>query len=368
MKKVGLITFHRPINFGAALQSIALFKAIQKCGGNCQIINYINPAFEKAYPLIHKERFVSLKGLMWEFAMLPKQIKKRKAFRSFITKNAFLTKKMKKSELQLIENKFDVFFTGSDQVWNFKCSGNETAYFLDFVKEKPKFSYAASFGDTKINSGNKDLYYKLITSFQKISVRESSGVQIVKDISNIEAVQSLDPTLLLDKAEWSLICQNVLRKHKKEYVLVYFMAQSEEIKDQMFVVINKIKEEKGYDVLVIGGSLRKEKDGIFYVEISSPEEFVALFRDASYVVTNSFHGTAFSVNFRKNFYSYILPNLDIIGRVESFLNKIGLKERVFSFAYQVNELKDINYDLYEKAITDEVQDSYSYLRKVLSDG
>jgi len=113
-------------------------------------------------------------------------------------------------------------------------------------------------------------------------------------------------------------------------VLLYFMAATPQAHEEMMKTAKAIAKKRGCEVLVIGGSLHKQKDGIYYVNPTSPYAFLALFRDAAFVVTNSFHGTAFSVNFQKEFYSYVRPDLPVEGRVESLLKTLGLTQRIFS--------------------------------------
>lgn len=366
MKKIGLITFHRPVNFGAALQSVALFKTIESQGAACDIIDYINPSFEKAYKPFKFSQITSIKSFLWSIARFPGENRKNKKFMRFVQRNTSLTKPLHTAEeLRAIGNQYDSYITGSDQVWNLKCSGNETAYFLDFVSGKPKNSYAASFGDIDVSDELKEQYNKLLCDFSAISVRETVGIDIVKNITGKDCVQTLDPTLLLNDKQWAEIIRSVKPLVNEPYLLVYFMAQSDEIKREMLTLARRIANEKKYRVIVIGGSLHKKKDGINYVDAESPEDFLALFRDASFVVTNSFHGTAFSVNFGKDFYSYVKPDLTIKGRVESLLEKIGIGDRVFSYERQIKTIEPVDFQKALSALETERLNSIAFLRSVI---
>lgn len=365
-KKIGLLTFHRPINYGAVLQAVALAKSMELCGADCEIIDYINPAFEKSYPILHKENCNSLKGLIWEILMVPNRIKQKRGFDSFLKKNVNLTRSYSKVDMQAIESAYDAFVVGSDQVWNLKCSGNDNTYFLDFVKETPKFSYAASFGDSVVEEENKDMFREFFASFSRISVREESGLSILEELATCEHEQTLDPTLLLNKEKWCEIVKNTKRLIPEKYILIYFMVQSPDTVREVFTMANRIKEQYDYQIVVIGGSVRKNKNGVTYYNATSPEEFVALFRDASYVLTSSFHGTAFSVNFKKNFYSYVKPDLLVQGRIESLLVKLGLEDRIFSKATEINKISSINYEHAEVKLEAEKEKSYTYIEKVLN--
>ena len=188
----------------------------------------------------------------------------------------------------------------------------------------------------------------------------------MKNITGRDCIQTLDPTLLLNLEQWSDIVKKTEPILKKRYVLLYFMATGDEAHRQMMQVARALAEKQGLAILVIGGSLHKEKDGICYVNPSSPEQFVALFMDAAWVVTNSFHGTAFSVSFEKNFYSYVKPDLRVSGRVESLLRKLGLQERIFSDAEQIQNIdQTIAYEHVRLVLEKEREYSIQYLKGVL---
>lgn len=367
MKNVGLITFHRPVNFGAALQAVALFKTIRAMGAQCHLIDYRNPFFEKRYRAFHLPHRCSVKTIAWSLAMVPYNLKQISGFRRFVRENTELTKPIKtKAELAEMGSQYDLYITGSDQVWNLDCSGGETAYFLDFVSDKSKNAYAASFGDWKVTEGNADLYQSLLSDFDNISVRERSGVAMVKELTGKDCVQTLDPTLLLDQKQWDSIAGQTKRLLDKEYVLLYFMAASKEARAHMRKVAKQIAKSRGCEILLIGGSMHKVKDGIHYANPTSPYEFVSLFRDAAFVVTNSFHGTAFSVNYQKPFYSYVKPELTVEGRVESLLKLLGLETRIFSYSEEIPDVDQaINYSAAGDALIQARNSSLQYLQGVL---
>ena len=367
MKKAGLITFHRPINYGAALQSVALYKAITALGVQCDLIDYRNPFFKQLYKPYHWPEICTVKNILWSVAILPINLRKNIGFRRFISRNTSLTRPItNKDDLQKFGSTYDLYITGSDQVWNLKCSGNETAYFLDFVQGKPKNAYAASFGDSDISESAVPQYRKLLSGYENISVREASGVAVVQKVLGERCVQVLDPTLLLDMQQWSEIIQHPKRVFPKKYVLVYLMGANETDREEILKAARKVAEEKGFEVLVIGESLHRKRDGIYYVHITSPDEFVALFHDAAFVVTNSFHGTAFSVNFQKEFYSYVKPDLAVEGRVESLLKMLGIENRVFSHCTDIPSFdKAVDYQKATAALQAARLDSIHYLRGVL---
>lgn len=340
MKKIAILTFHTAINYGAALQSVALFKTILNYNENSFIINYINSKFEKDYRIytfgVHK----TLKNVVWNLLNVPQKIKRKRYFKKFLKMNTKLSRRCNTQNIASMNA--DVFIVGSDQIWNTVCTGEDKTYFLDFVKNGEKASYAASFGDAVIEDNYKQKYSSLMSDFDNISVRENSGIEIVKNVCGKDCVQVLDPTLLLTSNEWTAIAKKK-RKYHFNYVLVYFMANNPEITKEMMDVVFRVKNEKNLEIVIIGGSLKNKREGIYYDKAFSPADFISLFENASFVITNSFHGTAFSYIFRKNFYSYIKPDLKVDGRVRGFLQKINLEDRTFSFSKDIKSITDVDF-------------------------
>ena len=365
MNKIGLLTFHKPINYGAILQAVALSKSIEKYNATCEIIDYRNPSFNKAYPILHLDNCKTLKTTIWELLMIPRRIITKVRFRSFLYNNVRLSRRYNKKGLNSIEGKYNAIIVGSDQVWNLKCTGNDTTYFLDFVHFIPKYSYAASFGDFIIDDTNREAIKKYINSYNAISVREHSGIEIIKELCGLDCIQTLDPTLLLRDDEWRAIASNDSKLIHDKYILIYFMVQTPESVQEIFKLANRIKTQYKYKIVVIGGSLRKNKDGIIYYNVSSPEEFIRLFKDASYVLTSSFHGTAFSIIFNKNFFSYVKPNLLVQGRIDNLLSTINLKNRAFSKADEIDEIMDVDFTEPNHLLEERRQYSTAYLKKVI---
>lgn len=367
MKNVGLITFHRPVNYGAALQTVALSKTIDSLGAVCNLIDYRNPFFEKMYSPFKMPASRSLKSIAWAMLSLPYKMRQKSGFAKFISENTHLTKAIKnKAELSMYGNQYDLYITGSDQVFNLQCSGGETAYFLDFVQGKPKYSYAASLGDANISEESAVSYKNLLSDFCHISMREQSGANVIENITGKQCACMLDPTLLLNKTQWQELVKDKPSLLKERYVLVYFMAASKAAREEMMQVAKTVAAKKDCQVLLIGGSMHKRKNGIHYVNPTSPYQFLSLFRDASYVVTNSFHGTAFALNFEKPFFSYVKPDLQVSGRVESLLEIVQLKERIFSAAGDVSE-RDfaLDFDEARQLLDAERSRCKEYLRGII---
>ena len=198
--KVGIITFHRAINYGAILQAYALKKKIDELGNVTKVIDYVNLKEEKACKIINTNSLKSFIGSLLKF-----RFKKRKdiKFVDFRKKYLNLTPVVgTKGALKELNAQFNVFITGSDQVWNYNIIGGDMTYLLDFANEGKKNSYAASFGVINIEEKYKRQYSDLLNSFTNIAVREDAGAKIIRELCHKEVPVVLDPTLLLDAFEW----------------------------------------------------------------------------------------------------------------------------------------------------------------------
>lgn len=317
MKKIGILTFHNAMSYGAVLQSYALQQTIKKMGYDCEIINYmcdyIYNTYVKVFPKTKNIKFnikMSLQGrkrFLW-----------RKYLRQF--RHDYLTEsvEVKKKDLRKLGENYDVVFSGSDQVFNDACTNSDETYFLDFLPDEKKYTYAASFGFSKMPEESKEKYRKRISSFQELSIREESGCRMVKELVNgKEPICHIDPTFLLEQSEWDKV---VKYKKRKPYILVFTVMKPLKLVDYAI----KLGQEKNLDVLYLENWCFPPKKGLNYVSYGSPSEFLGLIKNAEYVLTNSFHGMAFSIIFHKK----LGMELDTSGRrnirSEDLLRKVGL--------------------------------------------
>ncbi|NLM48334.1 MAG: polysaccharide pyruvyl transferase family protein [Epulopiscium sp.] len=254
---------------------------------------------------------------------------KKRKFINFSNEYLNISKKRFKSleELKEINNDYDYFICGSDQIWNGTMIRFDSAYFLSFVDNtEKKIAYAASFGKVDISDQEFEFYKRELNNINKISVRETSASVIVKKCSNKFAEVVLDPTLLLSGTEWKYISRKE-KVPKEPYILTYCLSNNKEMQD----FIKKLRLQTGYKVIGISrGLVPMFRECAFAVP--SPLEFVQLFSNASYVVTNSFHGTAFSTNLNKNFFTFIKGerNTATNSRIVDFLENLGLADRIYT--------------------------------------
>lgn len=331
MVKTAVITLKDSPNYGGILQAYALQKVIKKLGYECVLIDYMNDEFRHKFSFFGKPQGMST--TYWIFKKLQYPLMKVMMKRMMPFYNHMeITRQIKKpEELAVLNKEFDIFITGSDQVWACDLNYYDDSYFLSFVADDHrKISYAASFGRTAdmLKPEESGFIASKLKHINAISVREESGIDIVKELSDREAAAVLDPTFLLDRKEWEKIANHNHKGRGKKYILCYLM-QSKKNDREALNFAKKMSKKTGFPIIKICRGLTSILWGeTFY--IPTVEEWIGLFLDAEYIITNSFHGMAFSVNFNKNFLSFIEgdPKSGRNSRVYDRCKDFGLLERV----------------------------------------
>lgn len=373
-KSVSIITIHRIYNYGSIFQAFALQQRCIELGFNVQIIDYIFPNFwhrtrkgmnNSKIRVAYESRFSKL---FFALALL----KQHKKMRNFVKVHLLLSKEVFNSPDELITKApiSDIYITGSDQVWNPKHCYGDPSFFLNFApKGKKLISYAASFGVSTLDENTKKQYADYLTRYDMISVREESGVNLVKALTNNlkDAKVVLDPTLLLSKKQWNQIAvPNRLIKEK--YILCYFLNYSFNAFPYVDDLAAYLEKQTGYKIVRVARPPRSlfNINGVFRVG-ASPEEFLSLIRDAELVVTTSFHGTAFAVNFGKPLYSIVEKRNNEDTRQVSLLSRIGLSDRILEKGSPFPLLKDVFYDPYNSEVLLEQlrKESNDFLKQAL---
>ena len=362
MKKVGIITIVNVNNYGAELQAFATFRKLQLMGYNAEIINYL---YYKDWRYIDSKmsrsfNSMSIKGKIIYFAkyrvasfvlnkILPlicKDVKQRIAnFNSFHQHNTRFSKLYKSmKDLYTDTPIYDVYMVGSDQVWNPNASSSIEPYFLTFAPHSAlTVSYASSFGVSKIENNSIANRIKLgLSSIKTISVRESSGVNLVKELTGRTAQLVCDPTLLLNKSEWTMFMKPVSNMPQR-YVLIYQLSESDAIV-KLATRIGKQEQIPVYRICKRAFKVKKDK-GVVNILNAGPSEFLSLITNASFIITNSFHGTAFSINFDVPFYTVVSAKKKNNNRMESLLDYVGLGIRIVKDDVDITNLPIVGYDV-----------------------
>lgn len=342
--KIGIITIVKVNNYGAELQAFALQKKLELAGFQSEIINYLyykNWRFKDTkvsrpfVPLSVKGKMVywvkyRLLNFIFEkvLTVVNGNVRRRmKRFEDFHRQNTRFSRTYH-SMPQLYGERldYDVFVAGSDQVWNPSAASSIEPYFLTFApKDAKKISYASSFGVSQIAPELDRRFKNLLNNINVISVREASGVELVRRLTGREAALVADPTLLLTKQEWTPYMK-AYPGMPERYVLVYQLSES----DAIVNLAQKIGQERNIPVYrICKRAFRVEKNaGIVNILDAGPAEFLSLMAGAEFVVTNSFHGTAFSVNFHVPFYTVVSSRKKNNARMESLLETVDLKDRL----------------------------------------
>ena len=225
--KVGIITFHRALNYGAVLQAYALQLFLKELNIESDIIDYRCPYIEEFYKPVKANPFRAPKMYIRELIYALPNISKRKKFEGFIAKNIKTSDAVcSREDLKALNSKYDYFIAGSDQVWNSKWSNFDKTFFLDFADPPKKYSYAASFGFDEVPKNEEATYEKLLADFQAISVRETTGVTIVDKLLHRKALVASDPSCLICKDEWKKIAAT---PKDSGYVLLYTLEKSDKL-------------------------------------------------------------------------------------------------------------------------------------------
>lgn len=305
--RIGILTFHKAINYGSVLQAWALQQTLKTNEYDSEIIDYEPKELKHLYETRLKDakgfkrklkRFLSLKG---------KVFLQREKFQCFRKEDLYLSKEKYtyNSDFGSIADKYDVIITGSDQVWNTNIEDCDPVFFLPFPFKGKKIAYACSVNEGRVNERFPEEWLnKWLQQYNFISVREQSGVEKVSSFldNNMKIYNTLDPTLLLDKEMYnSLIGEKIKQEH---YIFLYNMWT----KMEGIQVARKISEKLGLPVY----TLTNQMDMIRIIKYSSngvkvdlqhtgPKDFLNYIYYSDFVITDSFHGTAFSIIFNKEF-------------------------------------------------------------------
>lgn len=358
MKKIGIITCGKEPNYGACLQALATQYKVAEFGYEAVLMNY-SFMDEKLYSPFHQKSFRSFVSCTL-FYPLRKSL--HTAFQSFREKH------MKYSSVPLVTpedfqhvcDDYDAFLVGSDQVWNPELGIDTDITLLRFYENGPeRLSYASSFGVSSLPKELHGVYRDALSRFSYISTREVTGKKLVYDLTGREAVVSLDPTMLLRDTEWSQFEEN--SGIQEPYVLIYDMRHSPMVMD----TAKKLAEEKNCRVLalsriVIHDSSIRTLYGI------NPGQFLSLIKNAAAIVTDSFHGTIFSITYKKEFYSYCSPQgMKIGSRITNILDSLDLGERLIHDGKDV-VFSGIDYENVTPRLDQMREVSLQYLKSILA--
>lgn len=356
------VTYHHTCNYGATLQTYSLHRVIKSLGHD-------NLVFE--YPKAKKKKISFLKNpyvfLIIQFKQLSYLFRKEKidvrieSFKKFHSENIQKTRMYKDmDDLRNNTPSVDCLITGSDQVWNMNILPKlKPAHFLDFgPKELIRFSYAASIEKLNYSNLQKEYVANVIASYKGVSLRETSARDYINSFTNANAIQVIDPVFLLNKEEWGSVAAE--GRIKEPYILCYQVSSN----PLMQKMANYLKKNTGCKIVsVCHGSIKWIKSDYSLFDVS-PEEFLGLYKNANYVLTTSFHGTALALVHERPFISLVRP--DSRNRIVDLLKLLGLEKSCVSSTGEFH-VPNIDYSCVRAIMEVERARSLDYLKKMLSE-
>lgn len=351
--KIAMVTFQRAVNHGASLQMYALYKTLLKTGNQVKVIDYV-PDYPK-HPGSWKQKVANVLNYRYDRI---KEKKYENFRRELIGQD--MTAPIRYDKLTDIEKDFDLFIAGSDQLWNYHCGYFDKYYFLDFLKDdSKKHTYAVSFNLKSIPKDKIDEYKRRILPFEQISVRETDGAEAVKELTGKNALIHVDPTLLLNKKEW----ESILPKAPNEkYIAIYTLGKPVKLVEKA----RELAKATGCKIYYLSDFFSNLD--LKHIRGLGPLEFLSFLDNAEYVFTNSFHGTAFSVNLHKNFFCEFNMQNNYNFRAEALIKKCRLLERAVDNTDDVVSVskKAIEWDKVEAVLNEERARSQKYLSEIIN--
>ncbi len=284
--KAGILTLHQADNYGAVLQAYALQQTLLRLGLENELIN--TDFFDN---MNTRDNTVSKTAAVLAKRAAEAEAGRKMLFDEFRNAHLRCSEKMTKQDLIRNEKDYAVFITGSDQVWNLRVKGADACYFLPFTAPEKRISYAASFGSEDIPESAAKWCAEQLKDFAKLSVRETSAIDLIRYLTKQEAVLSLDPVFLLEKQAWEALIPD---KDDSPYCFLYMT----DYNDELVTRAKTICEETGLELKVSTATIMP-RFGFDAFSDTGVARWLGLIAGAEGVFTNSFHGTAFSLIFEK---------------------------------------------------------------------
>lgn len=384
MKKIGIITYFYYYNYGTMLQGYALQKVMEREGKGVFSSEIIDCRFREKdlsfwyYFKIRVRRFfiyfTEIKRVIATFKKRDltnakyreENNQKRQLFDDFVKQCCSMSEVTYKQSSDLYPQPpiYDIYVTGSDQTWSPKV-GLRDSLFLGFApKDKVKAAYAPSIGVAAYSSEEEQYVREHLKDYQFVSCREKHGAEILQKLSPVKVETVLDPTLLMRADEWRNIA--IKPEVQEKYILCYFIGERTYYRD----FAKQLSKQLNLPLVFIPGSNSDMKSENHLVWKSGPREFLGLIDNAEVVLTDSFHGTIFSINFGRNFYSFIkhegakaMDNMRII----DILGRLGQSDRLLT-EYAGNEIAytPVDYTTTNSLLQEEREHSESFINKILA--
>ena len=360
-KRIGILTFHTQYNYGSALQAFALQKAITKLNYDNRIINYY---YQKDMALYGIRWHAGLKVIFFDILTFPFSYMKKQAYKKFTKQYLDLTEEVRSVEgVKKLAQRFDTLLCGSDQIWNMEIvEGVNPVYFLRFAnKDQRKVAYAPSIAVKGSIDKNKDALREALSDFYALSIREESFIDDLSTISGREVRSVLDPTLLLEAEDYEQLIQDYSVCLPDKYIFMYCIHHGNLV--ALSKVAEKMAKDKNLRIVYFNKyPILKEKyaKNIF---TKDPRAFLVAIKNASYVLSDSFHAGVFSMIYGRQFITKAMD--DSKSRMDDFFEKLNIGDR------HLNEedyhMPFIDYQVVHKYWKKEKEKSWEYLQLALGD-
>ncbi len=360
--KIALLTIHYANSYGGMLQAYAAKDVLSRFG-DVKILNYRTKHLEEsmkvvAFPSSLRECMRAAKNIA-RFFPRSRLIDRFKAFQNtYLAQTDHLTSW---SDLQSQSSEFDVFVSGSDQIWNPSIIESfDPAYFLNFVSGKKKVAFASSAGSYRFREAEAEKLKTYLADFSSIGVREEDLAIYLTELLQRDDIKTvLDPTLVLNASEWRMAFGIGVEPSSEPYLLVYALKLNKEGR----ILIDFISKRLGLRIVAIDQEPFLRYSAHEHRSDIGPQQYLELFSGASFVVTDSFHGTAFSINFNIPFIT--IPPHSGVNRVKTLLSAVGLEDRLVAYGAEFPTV-DVNFQQANDRLSALRAESLSFLKESLS--
>lgn len=359
IQKIGIVTWFYYPNPGTAFQAYALQRYISGMPQfQAEILNINSPKNALKAPI---NRYYAKR--YGPFSLFIRAFLGYKSYmycsfqRKYIVK--WPSKTLKPEEYSSVNSRYDWIIIGSDQLWNLHLNKKlvfDKTKFLDFVKGKRKGAYGPSTGNDVWPEELKGQIKELLSDFSFIGVREKQAVDMVQSVAKVPVHWSLDPTFLLDKTAWAKMARKP--KEKKDYIFEYCIFKSPLLR----AITEKLSEMTGLPVIESHIDLRKHVPSARRMPHPSADTWLGYMMNARYIVTDSFHGCAFSINTNKDFYTVTTLNES---RIYSLLELFGLQNRMLKQCDELKMPESIDWNSVNVRLEDRRKESQDWLKSSL---
>lgn len=365
--RVGIVGLTNGTNYGNKLQNYAIIEIFNRLGYKAETIRNTRNSFDQRK---YSYRIKRVLKLVLKKNVQPIDIRRMNFDRfskKYLNEAAFIISDTNKPDK--LNQLYDVFFAGSDQVWNPTYEFNSDIEFMPFADKKKRNSFAASFGVDNLTEMQKEYFRPLLLQMNHISVREERGADFVEELTGNRPLVSIDPTMMLDADDYKKISKKPKWVESQKYMVTYFLGGKS---DKLNQSIEKLAKEKGFSVINLSG---ESKDDTVNLQeyCADPGEFVWLIANSELVLTDSFHAVVFSILHEKPFCVFDRndENGDDVSKTNSRVGTLLARFHLIDHKknIDINQIDILPIDNFyvKKVLSEERQKTYGFIKNAMSD-